>query len=63
MITAKSDSRPWYRQLWPWLLLLIPTFGITLSLITVSVAFQYADEGVRQIDQTPLSKSSWLERP
>ncbi len=52
-------NRPWYRQTWPWILIAIPTIGMILSMITVSVAISGADADVRDGVHAPLDKTSW----
>jgi len=35
---------PWYRQFWPWLLILLPATAVVASLWTVRIAFKHADD-------------------
>lgn len=54
----RTDTRPWYRQLWPWLIIAIPLMGVVMSSITVVSAISGADQEVPQA-ATPMSKTSW----
>ena len=47
--TTMNPNRPkrWYRQFWPWFLLLLLAWGITSSLITLSFAVRNPPEIVR----------------
>src|SRR5690606_13881820 len=33
-----ADGRPWYRQLWPWLILAVPAISILLSIVMLTLA-------------------------
>ena len=35
---------PWYRQFWPWFLILLPGTAVVASLYTLMIANQYADD-------------------
>ena len=35
---------PWYRQFWPWFLILLPGTAVVASLYTLIIANQYADD-------------------
>lgn len=35
---------PWYRQFWPWFLILLPGTAVIASLYTLIIANQYADD-------------------
>ena len=39
-----GDATPWYRQGWPWFLILLPTCVVVASLYTVFLASQGADD-------------------
>jgi hypothetical protein len=54
-------GRPWYRHLWPWILIAIPLAGVVMASITTVVALRVADVDVRAAEQRPLDKSSWHE--
>ncbi len=58
-----THARPWYRQLWPWILIAIPLIGVVLSTITVMVALRSADQDVRDDMHAPLDKASWRATP
>ena len=40
---ARSDSKPWYRQFWPWFLIALPLSSVVLSFATLYVATTHAD--------------------
>jgi hypothetical protein len=42
------SSRPWYRQLWPWLLILPPAMAVIGGAITLYLALTRPDTLVRQ---------------
>jgi hypothetical protein len=39
-----SDTQPWYRQFWPWVLILLPASTIVASLFTAYIANRGADD-------------------
>ena len=39
----KFESRPWYRQFWPWFLIAIPLFAVITGLLTVVIATVTSD--------------------
>lgn len=40
----RTDSRPWYRQFWPWFLILLPATSVVFSFVTLYIALRDADE-------------------
>lgn len=42
-----GSLKPWYRQFWPWFLIVLPTTAVVASLTTVYIAFSGADTLVR----------------
>ncbi len=36
--TTPEDSMPWYRQLWPWLLISIPAASVVAGMVTIWIA-------------------------
>lgn len=40
----RSDSKPWYRQFWPWFLIALPLSSVVMSFATLYVAIDGADE-------------------
>lgn len=42
---AGVDARPWYRQLWPWLLLSVPAASIILGIVMLALALR-TDDGL-----------------
>jgi hypothetical protein len=56
---AHVDTRPWYRHVWPWILIAIPLAGIVMATITTVAAVRGADHDVRSPAEPPLEKSSW----
>ncbi|MDX1509370.1 MAG: FixH family protein [Woeseiaceae bacterium] len=43
-----TDTLPWYRQFWPWFLILLPASAVVASLYTVSLAYRTTDSFVTQ---------------
>lgn len=44
-----SNTKPttaWYRQFWPWFLIVLPTIVVIASFITLGIAIKYADTPV-----------------
>ncbi len=39
-----GDTEPWYRQFWPWVLILLPASVVVASLYTVYLANRHADD-------------------
>lgn len=39
-----GDSEPWFRQFWPWFLILLPASVVVASLITLYIANRGADD-------------------
>ncbi len=39
-----GDTQPWYRQFWPWFLILLPASVVVASLYTVYIANRGADD-------------------
>lgn len=47
--SSPRDNKPWYRQFWPWFLILLPASSVVGGLSTVVIAFKNADDVV--VDQ------------
>ncbi|MFA5494132.1 MAG: FixH family protein [Porticoccaceae bacterium] len=43
MSLADTDTKPWYRQFWPWFIIALPASVVVAGLITVFIAFRHAD--------------------
>ena len=43
MKRTRTDSKPWYRQFWPWFIIALPASVVVASLTTVYIAFKHAD--------------------
>lgn len=41
------DGRPWYRQVWPWLLILPPLATVIGGLLTLALALRHPEYDVR----------------
>lgn len=41
-----EDTKPWYRQFWPWFLIVLPGTVVVAALYTVYIAFKHADSVV-----------------
>lgn len=39
------DARPWYRQLWPWLIISVPALSLVLGIVLLVLALQ-SDDGL-----------------
>ena len=44
----REDSKPWYRQFWPWFIIAIPASAVGAGLTTVWIAMQTTDSLVVQ---------------
>lgn len=44
MPNQSTDLRPWYRQFWPWFLILLPASAVVAGIATVVVANLHADD-------------------
>lgn len=42
-----AGAPPWYRQFWPWFLLLLPGSVVVAGFVTLGIALRYADNPVR----------------
>lgn len=40
----KGDTLPWYRQFWPWFLILLPASVVVAGLTTLYIANRHADD-------------------
>jgi hypothetical protein len=45
---STSDARPWYRQLWPWLLIVPPAAAVIGGAVTLYLAISRPDVLVHQ---------------
>ncbi len=41
---ARTDTKPWYRQFWPWFLIALPLTSVVASFVTLWIAVTDADE-------------------
>ncbi len=41
--TAKTDTTPWYRQFWPWFLIVLPGAVVVASFYMLYLAINYSD--------------------
>jgi hypothetical protein len=39
----RLDCRPWYRQFWPWFLIVLPAASVVLSFLTLYMALEGMD--------------------
>lgn len=39
-----EDTKPWYQQFWPWVLILLPSTVVVAGLTTVFIANRHADD-------------------
>lgn len=40
-------EKPWYKQFWPWFLIVLPSAAVIASFITLGIAIKYADTPVQ----------------
>ena len=45
MRPPREDSKPWYRQFWPWFLISLPLSVVIASIVTINIAIQ-SDDGL-----------------
>ena len=45
------DTKPWYRQFWPWILISIPLLTVIACIITLLIALKHPDQLVVEPDQ------------
>ena len=45
--SAAIHAVPWYKQFWPWFLIALPTAVVIGCIVSVSIAFKYADVPVQ----------------
>lgn len=38
---------PWYKQFWPWFLIVLPTAVVVGCIVSIGIAFKYADVPVQ----------------
>jgi hypothetical protein len=53
-------NKPWYKQFWPWFLIVLPGSVVIASLFTVYLAFHYADTVINETyykDDVEINKS------
>jgi len=39
----KTDTKPWYKQFWPWFIIALPASAVIAGITTVFIAFENAD--------------------
>ncbi|MDN5842044.1 MAG: hypothetical protein L0H54_01160 [Alcaligenaceae bacterium] len=45
---ARQSKRPWWREPWPWLLMLGPAVAVVGCVVTIVLAFQsYGDQAIQ----------------
>lgn len=46
-MSKQIDTPPsWYKQFWPWFLIALPSAVVIASIVTMAIAFKYADTPV-----------------
>jgi hypothetical protein len=45
MRPPREDTKPWYRQFWPWFLISLPLSVVIASLVTINIALE-SDDGL-----------------
>lgn len=58
----REDTKPWYRQFWPWFIIALPASSVVAGLTTVWISMQttdslvvYSEDGVRNATDRRLS--------
>ena len=46
-VIIMTEEVPWYRQLWPWLIIIPPAGAVLGGLFTVWLAFSHKEEDIR----------------
>lgn len=39
-------NKNWYKQFWPWFLIILPAAAVIASVATINIAFKFADQPV-----------------
>lgn len=47
MVPPTTDTKPWYKQFWPWFVIALPATSVVAGLITVVIAVQNKPDIVR----------------
>lgn len=45
---TRTDSKPWYRQFWPWFLIAIPFSSVVMGVVMINLAISGKDSLVRE---------------
>lgn len=45
-LSLRTDTRPWYRQFWPWFIIALPAISVVAGIATLVIAIRNADEVV-----------------
>jgi len=45
-LSLRTDTRPWYRQFWPWFVIALPAISVVAGIATLVIAIRNADEVV-----------------
>jgi len=53
----KTTTRPWWKQLWPWLLISGPAAAMIGCAITIWLAYQIPDVPIQTLAPSKVSKS------
>jgi hypothetical protein len=57
--SRRLDASPWYRQFWPWFLVVLPAASVVLSFVTLYMALESMDAVVpHEGDSTSYSAPS-----
>lgn len=48
LLNQREDTKPWYKQFWPWVILILPLSAVIAGLTTVYIAYDGADTPVKK---------------
>ncbi len=50
-LTDLSNKKPWYKQFWPWVLILLPASVVVASFVTLAIILKHPDAEVENAPQ------------
>lgn len=61
MQNEKIDTKPWYKQFWPWFIIMLPASAVVASVATLFIAINNPDYMV--LEETDMQQISPELRP